>query len=72
MKLRTGLIERHSFVGLVRMLWALPLLTRCMFNDVREQQAAMQRACVVGGTVELARKDATCFFSIGMGAVGLR
>jgi len=37
----------------------LLLLAGCVFQDVREQQAAMQRACSVRGSVEIARPDAT-------------
>lgn len=54
-----ALIGRGSRYHVAQVLWPFLLLTGCVFQDVREQQAAMHRACSVRGSVEVVRTDAT-------------
>src|SRR5690606_41811544 len=51
--------EKPRALASAQALLPLLLLSGCVVRDVREQQAAMQRACSVRGSVEIARPDAT-------------
>lgn len=62
-KFRAGCLrprERYARTSIAAIFAAVyGVLAGCMFQDVREQQALMQRTCSVRGSVESARADAT-------------